>query len=83
MIVSSEQWRRALRAAQTFVGLLLDRNVPVLAGSDVPCGLVAPGRNLWRELELLAEAGMSPAHALRAATSAAADFIGRSNSDGS
>jgi hypothetical protein len=75
--VASEPWRRALRAAQTFVGLLLERDVPVLAGSDVPCGLVAPGRSLWRELELLAEAGMSPMHALRAATSAAAAFLGR------
>ncbi|MDP7399111.1 MAG: hypothetical protein QF541_19740, partial [Lentisphaeria bacterium] len=66
---SSEQWRRALHAAQCFVALLLERDVPVLAGSDVPCGLVPPGRSLWRELSLLAEAGMSPAQALRAATS--------------
>ncbi len=75
--VSSERWRRALCAAQTFVGLLLEREVPVLAGSDVPCGLVPPGRSLWRELELLAEAGMSPTQAICAATSAAAAFLGR------
>ena len=74
---SSEQWRRALHAAQRFVALLLERDVPVLAGSDVPCGLVPPGRSLWRELSLLAEAGMSPAQALRAATSDAAAFLGR------
>ena len=74
---SSEQWRRALHAAQCFVALLLERDVPVLAGSDVPCGLVPPGRSLWRELSLLAEAGMSPAQALRAATSDAAAFLGR------
>ncbi|MDP7637445.1 MAG: hypothetical protein QF577_07845, partial [Phycisphaerae bacterium] len=66
---SSEQWRRALHAAQSFVGLLLERDVPVLAGSDVSFGLVPPGRSLWRELSLLADAGMSPAQALRAATS--------------
>lgn len=75
--VASERWRRALRAAQTFVGLLLERDVPVLAGSDVPCGLVPPGRSLWRELELLVQAGMSPTQALSAATSAAAAFLGR------
>ena len=74
---SSDRWRRALHAAQRFVRLLLDRGVPVLAGSDVPCGLVPPGRSLWRELELLAEAGMSPQQALRAATSDAAAFLGR------
>ena len=74
---SSEQWRRALRAEQSFVGLLLERDVPVLAGSDVPCGLVPPGPSLWRELSLLAEAGMSPTQALRAATSDAAAFLGR------
>ena len=75
--VSAERWRRALRSAQSFIGLLLERDVPVLAGTDVPCGLVTPGRSLWRELELLVEAGMSPTHALRAATSAAADFLDR------
>lgn len=74
---ASEQWRRALQAAQNFVGLLLDRGVPVLAGSDVPCGLVRPGLSLWRELALLAEAGMSPQQAIRAATADAAEFLGR------
>ena len=73
----SEQWRCALRAAQNFVGLLLARGVPVLAGSDVPCGLVPPGLSLWRELSLLVEAGMSPQEALRTATSDAAAFLDR------
>ena len=73
----SDQWRRAMHAAQRFVGLLLERDVPVLAGSDVPCGPVPPGRSLWRELSLLTGAGMSPLHALRAATSDAALFLGR------
>jgi len=74
---SSEQWRRALHAAQSFVGLLLERDVPTLVGTDVPCGLVPPGRSLWRELSLLTEAGMSPQQALRAATYDAAAFLGR------
>jgi imidazolonepropionase-like amidohydrolase len=74
---SSDQWRRAMHAAQSFVGLLLERDVPVLAGSDVPCGPVPPGRSLWRELSLLAGAGMSPLQALRAATSDAGQFLGR------
>ena len=74
---SSERWRSALHAAQGFVGLLLERNVPVLAGSDVPCGPVPAGLSLWTELSLLVGAGMSPQQALRAATSAAARFLGR------
>lgn len=75
--IGSARWQRALHAAQRFVGLLLEREVPLLAGSDVPCGLVPPGGSLWRELSLLVEAGMSPLQALRAATADAAAFLGR------
>ena len=70
-------WRRALEAAQRFQGLLLARDVPVLAGSDTPCGGVLPGQSLWRELSLLVEAGQSPLEALQAATATAADFMER------
>ena len=70
-------WARAMDAAQRFQGLLLERNVPVLAGSDTPCGGILPGQSLWRELSLLVEAGLAPVDALRAATSAAADFLER------
>ena len=51
--------------------------MPLLAGSDVPCGAVPPGLSLWRELSLLVEAGLSPKQALRSATSDAATFLGR------
>ena len=70
-------WSRAMAAAQRFQGLLLARDVPVLAGSDTPCGGILPGQSLWRELSLLVAAGLAPVDALRAATSAAADFLGR------
>ena len=75
---ASAQWRRALHAAERFVGLLLERGVPLLAGTDVPCGAVPPGLSLWRELSLLVEAGLSPIQALRAATSDAATFLRQS-----
>ena len=75
--VAATTWRRALDAAQAFTGLLLEREVPVLAGSDTPFGAVLPGQSLWRELYLLAESGMSSVRALRAATSDAADFLER------
>ena len=72
-----QTWRRALEAAQRFQGLLNERDVLVLAGSDTPCGGILPGQSLWRELVLLTGTGLSPAAALRAATSTAADFLER------
>ena len=74
---AAARWRCALEAAQRFMALLLERHVTVLAGSDTPCGGILPGQSLWRELSLLAESGMSPPRALRAATSDAADFLER------
>ena len=73
-----DEWRRALEAAQHFTGLLLEREVPILAGSDVPCGVIPPGLSLWRELSLLVGAGMSPERAIRAATVDAASYLGKS-----
>lgn len=70
------RWREALAAAQRFIGLLLERGVTVLAGSDTPCGPIPPGASLWRELSLLVEAGMSPTAALRAATAETGRFLG-------
>ncbi len=75
--VEAEIWRRALDAAQRFTGLLIERDVPLLAGSDTPCGGVLPGQSLWRELELLVGSGLSVEQALRTATAAAADFLDR------
>lgn len=48
--------------------------MPILAGTDVPW--VMPGVSLWRELALLAESGMTPLQALRAATHDAARWLG-------
>lgn len=70
-------WQRAAAAALRFQGLLLEREVPVLAGSDTPCGGILPGQSLWRELALLVAAGLAPTAALHAATAAAADFFDR------
>ena len=56
------------------VRLLRDAGVPILPGTDQ-----APdGASLHRELELLVEAGLSPAEAIAAATSPAAAFLGLS-----
>jgi len=71
----ARQSKRALEQAQAFIGLLLDRQGIILAGSDTPCGPITPGLSLWRELSLLVEAGMSPTRALKTATSTAASFL--------
>ncbi len=70
-------WRRAWEAALAFQGLLNERGVPTLAGSDTPCGGILPGQSLWRELQLLVATGLSSRQALTCATSAAADFLDR------
>ena len=72
----TEQDRRAADRVwdryREMVRLLRDAGVPILAGTDQ-----APdGASLHRELELLVEAGLSPAEAIAAATSRAAALLG-------
>jgi imidazolonepropionase-like amidohydrolase len=50
--------------------------VRILAGTDAPNPTTAHGPSLHGELELLVRAGLTPAEALRAATSHVADFFG-------
>lgn len=51
----------------------------LLVGTDTPNPFVVPGASVHEELQLLVEAGLSPAEALYAATSAPARFLGRSD----
>jgi len=69
--------RDRLERMMRFVGLFHHAGGRVLAGTDAPAFLVAPGFDLHRELELLVEAGLSPADALTAATGAAAASLGQ------
>ncbi len=59
------------------------RGVPILAGSDPPNLLVYPGFGLHDELELLVQAGLTPAAALRAATINPARYLDRARDLGS
>jgi len=56
--------------------------VNVLAGTDSPAPFVYPGFALHDELALLVESGFTPIAALQAATSRAAEFMGRSATQG-
>jgi imidazolonepropionase-like amidohydrolase len=54
----------ALERSLKLTGRLHRGGVPLMAGSD----LVVPGHSMFRELELLVRAGLSPLEAIRAAT---------------
>ncbi len=54
----------ALERSLKLTGRLHRGGVPLMAGSD----LVVPGHTIFRELELLVRAGLSPLEAIRAAT---------------
>jgi imidazolonepropionase-like amidohydrolase len=58
-----------------FVRRFVTRGGQVVAGSDSPNQLLAPGASLHEELSLLVRAGLTPAQALIAATSAAARLL--------
>jgi hypothetical protein len=79
---------RELRAAQfermKQLTLRLHRaGVELMAGSDTPVQFCPPGGALLQELELLTEAGLTPAETLRAATRNNARALGQSAELGS
>jgi imidazolonepropionase-like amidohydrolase len=77
--LSARRWE----VSRQIVNTLHAAGVRILAGTDAPMPQVYPGFALHKELELLVEAGLSPADALRAATIWPAEFLGMSDSIGS
>ena len=68
----------AFRKQEQFVGMCNQAGVRIIAGTDGPgIGSLLPGFGLHRELELLVASGLSPVEALRAATSTAAQALGK------
>jgi imidazolonepropionase-like amidohydrolase len=59
-----ERAKAAFERSLKLTGRLHRGGVPLMAGSD----LVVPGHSMFRELELLVRAGLSPLEAVRAAT---------------
>ncbi len=68
-------YTRKLKNDIRLVKVMADAGVPILAGSDSLDPYVFPGESLWRELELLHRAGLTPMQALQSATRNAALFF--------
>jgi imidazolonepropionase-like amidohydrolase len=69
---------KSFHKQQKFVGMCSQAGVRIIAGTDGPgIGRLLPGFGLHRELELLEESGLSPLQAVRAATSTAAEALGK------
>ena len=62
--------------SQFLIARLLERGVPIGAGTDAPIGFGIPGYSLHTELELLVAGGMSTRQAIYAATVTPAKFLG-------
>lgn len=73
---SIEQARTAYQLQADLVGRMHRAGIAILVGTDSANGFTVPGFSLHQELELLVEAGLSPADALRAATLVNARYLG-------
>ena len=60
----------------SLVKTMHEEGVRIIAGTDTPIGYLTPGYSLHKELELLAEAGLSNIEVLRSATITPAEFLG-------
>ena len=69
-------------AVNALVRLAARTGAPLLAGTDTGDPGTEPGHTLHEELELLVKAGLSPAEALRSATTEPARFLERADSMG-
>jgi len=66
----------------SLVNRMHQEGVKIIAGTDTPIGYLTPGYSLHKELELLAEAGLSNLEVLRSATITPAEFFGLENQIG-
>jgi hypothetical protein len=81
--LDADSARRLLAVYQDLVRRMDRRGVRILAGTDTPYAYCVPGFALHDELALLAEAGLSPAAALRTASWNPAEFLHVSQDYGS
>jgi imidazolonepropionase-like amidohydrolase len=74
--------RGLMEKSEHVVGEMQQNGVKILAGTDTAAPFVYPGFSLHEELALLVQAGLTPMQALQAATSRAAEFMGKSATQG-
>jgi imidazolonepropionase-like amidohydrolase len=67
----------ALSPEAALVRLLRDAGLPIVTGTDAGVPFAFPGSSLHDEMQLLVQAGLTPAAAVRAATWEAARALGR------
>jgi imidazolonepropionase-like amidohydrolase len=68
--------KRRMKDVIANVGMLHDRGVSIVVGTDTGNPYVFPGYSVHQELELLVRSGLTPMEALEAATRRAAEMIG-------
>ncbi len=71
-----------LKNSEHIVDEMQSAGVKLLAGTDAPAPFVYPGFSLHEELALLVGAGLTPMQTLQAATVRAAEFMGKSATQG-
>ena len=69
----------ATKHMKEYVGVLHDAGVPLVVGSHSDVPFAPRGFAYHRELEMLAESGLTPMEVLVAATKTGAQFLGREN----
>jgi len=72
----SELDRQNERWMHRAMALLVQAEVPIMAGTDSPIYLLTPGFSLHEELAVLVEFGLTPMQALASATSTPARYFG-------
>lgn len=80
--VSREQRKAVADWKMNLIPKLVEREIPIMAGTDTPIFFLTPGFSLHRELETLVIAGMTPMQALEAATLAPAKYFKREHKQG-
>jgi imidazolonepropionase-like amidohydrolase len=74
---SAAAYRVALVQAQRNLKRLYDAGIPIAMGTDAGPAARFPGFFEHEELQLMVDAGLTPAQALRSATAVSADCLGR------
>ena len=73
---SRTYWQTYSQAQHIIFEALLEKGVPIMAGTDANVPVMVPGFSLHEEMMLLSEAGMSNAQVLASATSVPARWMG-------